>query len=385
MRNLTAAFLNAFSCLPVAFALASLLELAGVKFDAAYTGTFLSAAIGTFLFAKFSNSPIIVFPNYALVSSFVYIEVMCGGAPILDVFAASIIAALIGVLLMIFKLDDKINSILKKFFSENLMSAFLFGISLFLILQGLTIGKVIVSSPFAFAMTGDMDNPVFVYSLFGTIISFLLYAKYKKFAIILPVILIIVFSYLEGYIATDKIFLPPPFEFEPPTLNFSFDLCRVSLEIFLLTTVISSFYQCLLNKTLDKAGIKLTPIFSVNIISPFLSVFMLTPSLLSTIGMSCGATDKKVSYITALFFIIFIFFEPLAKSLTDFTAIYAPALVIAGIFTFSKIRSLFSGNLGENIAGAAFILLFPITCDIATALMCSIILLIIVNLAYKED
>lgn len=383
MRNLIAAFLNAFSCLPIAFALASLSELAGIKFDAAYAGIFLSAGIGTFLFAKFSNSPIIIFPDYAIVASFIYIEVFCGGTSILEIFAASILAAIMGVCLIFLKLDDKINSILQNFISENLISAFLFGISLFLILEGLNLGKLVVPSPFAFAMVGDMYNHVAVYSLFGIIISFLLYAKYKKFAIILPVILIILFSYLEGYIAIKEIFLPPSFEFDLTIFDFNFTLFRLTLEILFLTTIISSLYQYSLNKALDKENVKLSPVFFTNVISPFFGAFMLTPSLLSTVGMSCGANDKNVSYITALFFALFVFSEPLAKSLSDFTAIYAPALVMAGIFTMSKIRNLFNDNFSENIAGGAFILLFPLTRDIVVSLGCSIFLLMIFRLCNK--
>lgn len=375
---LLAAFLNALSFLPFAFALASLFELAGMKFAAAYFGIFFSAALGTFLIGKIAKVPLILFPNYAIISSLIYIDVFCRGIALEKLLLASVTASIIGLTLTVFKLDFNILKYLEeKFFTKNMTPAFMLGVALFLIFEGLNVGKILTASPFAFASIGDMDNPTAKFSLFGITLSLLLYAKYKKYAIIIPVLLIVIFSYIEGYIAIDKIYSPPETFESSFAFDFDFSVLRLILELFFLMHIVSFFFQSFFNKVLGSDKRNKIPLFTTNLISPFCGMFMLTPSEHPLVGISQGAKNGTVSCLTAIFFLIFAFLEPLAESLADFPAIYAPILTIVGVFTVSLVKNLFAGSFAENIAGVAFIALFPITQDIITAFLCSIALLLI--------
>lgn len=389
MKYFFAAFINALSFLPIAFATLHILELAGANFSAAFAGVFLCAAFGTALWGKFINSPVVVFPNYAVTASFLYIEVICRGATLDALFSASFFAAVLGICFIFlsryFKIiHDKTNCFFQNIFaSKTLTSAFLFGTALFLIFEGLNLGGLILSSPFYFAMTGDFYNPIAKFSFIGVVILLLLYAKNEKFAIITPTILIVALSYVEGYIAADEIFASPAVSTEVFEVDASLAVFRLTLEMFFIMCIAGYFWKYLFDELLErKSETNLLPVYLSNAISAFFGLFMLLPSPVSLVGFSVDG-DKKISYLTALFFVIFIFFEPLAKSLISFPAIYAPALVGAGIFTLLRIKSVAEGSVAEKLAGCAFIVIFPLTRDIATAFVCSIAVYFILRITDK--
>lgn len=391
MKHFFAAFINALSFLPVAFAALYILELAGANFSAAFAGIFLCAALGTALWGKFIGSPVVVFPNYAITASFLYIEVICRGETLDALFNASFFAAIFGICIIFLSryckiIGDKIDYVFKNIFSsKTLTSAFLFGTALFLILEGLNLSGLILSSPFYFAMTGDIYNPVAKFSLIGIAILLLLYAKNKKFAIITPTVLIIALSYIEGYVAVDEIFAFPAVSPQGFEIAMDFTVFRLTVEIFLLMYIIGNFWKYLFNNMFKIKGEKnIFPIYITNAISAFFGLFMLLPSPISLVGCSVGG-DKKISYFTALFFVIFIFLEPLAKSLMSFTAVYAPALVGAGIFTLLQIKPDTNSSLAEKLAGCAFIAIFPLTRDIVTALLSSAAVYFIIKSTNKNS
>lgn len=381
---LIASFLNALSFLPFAFALAAVLELAGLNFSVAYSGIFFSAALGTFLMGCLSNAPLILFPNYANISSFVYIETICKGETIEKILASAIIASSIGLLLTLLKLDRKIIKFLEeKIFTPNMTPAYMFGVALYLILEGLELGKLLVPGSFSFATIGDMDNPAAKFSLFALIISILIYAKHKKFAIIIPAGLVVLLSYIEGYIAFEEFYAPPALFENSLMFDMDLSMLRLGLELFFLMHIVSFFFQSFFNKMLSAENRNKLPLFAVNTVAPLAGMFMLTPSEHPIIGISAGARDGKASCLTALFFVILAFFEPLAKSLASFSPIYAPFLIVACFFTLSCVKNLFSGTFAENIAGMAFIALFPLTQDLILAFLCSIVLFIILKFVDK--
>lgn len=388
MKIFFAAALNAITFSPVAFAILYVLELAGVNFSVAFSGIFLSSAIATALWGKFVGSPVVVFPNYAIIASFLYVEVICRGTPLDTIFAASFFAAVLGILLaLLFSryYEVKINRVFQNIFSSQVLtSSFLFGTAFFLILEGLNLGKLFLPSPFYFAMIGDIENPMAKFSLIGIVILLILYAKNKKFAIITPTVLIFILSYIEGYIAIEEIFAPPIFLLKGFDVDISFTLLRLTFEMLFFMCIIGNFWRYLFDKTLEtKSEAKLFPTYISNAISAFFSFFMLLPSPISLVGLSFG-NDKKIAYFTALFFLAFIFFESLAKSLMSFSAIYAPALVGAGIFTLLQIKSVPNGSFAEKIAGATFIVIFPLTRDIVTAFVCSIVIYFLLKLIDKK-
>ena len=122
----------------MAIAISHITELAGGDFTSTFAGIFLSASVGTVLFARRTNMPFIFFPNLALIVSFYYVEIISRGTPLETVLGAAFIAAFTGGWLVFFKWDKKIVD----FFPERLVSAFFFGISLFLIAEGLKLAEI---------------------------------------------------------------------------------------------------------------------------------------------------------------------------------------------------------------------------------------------------
>lgn len=379
-----AALLNALSVLPMAIAISHITELAGGDFTSTFAGIFLSASVGTVLFARRTNMPFIFFPNLALIVSFYYVEIISRGTPLETVLGAAFIAAFTGGWLVFFKWDKKIVD----FFPERLVSAFFFGISLFLIAEGLKLAEILLPSPFNFAMTGDLYSPLAFASIVGILVFLLIFFKNHSLSVLGAVLFTLAVSYLNGYIAFDEIVAPPAL---PGKGFFTIDilagLCRLDLvfELLFIMWVVSHMMVDTLSRLPDnvekmpKVGV---PLFASNVLASLLGVFMLMCSPFSTVGIASGGQNARVSYATAGFFVMMIFFEPAAKSLVDFPVCFAVAMVGAGIFMISHAKNnedFLQGDFAEILSAILIIFLIPATGNILGVIGFSLILYIMLK------
>lgn len=371
--------------LPLGFSIAKILELVGVDFKYAYVGIFLSAAAATFLWARIKEFPIIIFPELSIIAPIIYIDVISNGAPLETVLSSALLASVIGVVLSFFKFKPKFNILTAFFSSVELKFCFLVGVAFYLILEGLLEARILLPSPFYFAMIGDMENPASAVSLIGIIILIFLFAVKSKFAIIISTAMVILVSYVEGYIAIDEIFCFPDTIFNPKFIE-SFPRIDLTLKILFMLWLVGSLFQNIFN---ERRGI--FPLFLGNIFAACFGMFMLLPSPLSAITLKITEnetveTRKKISYFVSLFFVLFIFIEPLFNSLVSFSAIYVPSVIGAGIFALFLAKKLNvlaqNWNLSNILAAAAFIIIYPITQNIIVAIVVSFLIFVCCNIKF---
>lgn len=383
MKSFFGGFVTAIAFLPLGFATSSVLELAGINFSFAFAAIFLSAGIGTLLWTKFENSPIILFPELSIVASLIYIDVISCGVPFETVLSSFAVASIVGIILAFTTIGK--NFFLKCEWNGGIKFAFLAGMAFFLILEGLYQGRLIIPSPFHFAMIGDIENPVFAVSLIGIVIFLFLYAVGFKFAITASTVVAVIISYLEGYIAIENVFLVPDRLFYQNFIEFlpKFDLVLKFLFVMWIVGFILQDFWGNATKTEHKRPMLI--IFAINAISSCFGAFMLLPSPLSALPISMK-DGKKTSCFVSLFFLLFVFLEPLASSLNSFTAVYAPATVAIGILTIVMAKNVNfvkeDWKLPNILAATAFITIFPLTRDIVAAIFTAILLFLFIK--YSE-
>ena len=373
----------------MAIAISHITELSGGNFTSTFTGIFLSAGVGTVLFARRTNMPFIFFPNLPLIASFYYIEIISRGTPLETVLGAAFIASVIGGVIVFFKWDRKIV----EFFPERLVSAFFLGIALFLIMEGLKLAEILLPSPFNFAMTGDLYSPLVAVSMVGILAFILMFFQKPSLAIATAAFLTLAVSYLNGYIAFDAITAPPIL---PGKGFFKLDILEglyrpdIIFELLFIMWVVSHMMVDTLSRLpekiekMPKVGV---PLFASNVLASLFGVFMLMCSPFSAVGISSGGQNAKISYVTAALFILMIFLEPAAASLIDFPACFAVAMVGAGIFMIShakKNEDFLQGDFTEILSSLLIIFLIPATENILGTIGFSLVLYVMLKCVAGE-
>jgi AGZA family xanthine/uracil permease-like MFS transporter len=98
----------------------------------------------------------------------------------------------------------------------------------------------------------------------------------------------------------------------------------------------------------------------------------------SASGIADGARTGLASVITALLFLLALFFSPLIGAVPSFAT--APALIIVGVFMFRNIREIDFSDLKTAVPAFLTMLLMPLTFSIATGLTIGFLSYIVIAL-----
>ncbi|MCF7875293.1 MAG: NCS2 family permease [Candidatus Omnitrophica bacterium] len=333
------------------------LSAAGMDKGSVMVATCISAAIGTLLMAFLANYPIALAPAMGHNFYFAYVICLGMGIPWQKALGANFISALIFILLAFFGLREKlINSI-----PASLKNAIATGIGLLIALIGLKWSGLIVAKSGTLIGLGKISSPQALLSLFGIlIISACLTLKIKGailFGIVANAILALIFG-LTNF--TGLISRPPSIM---PTLlkldiagAFSLDMIVVVFTLFFLDlfdTVgtligIGQEGKFIKNDKLPRAKKALLSDALATAIGTSAGTSTTTSYIESSTGVAEGARTGLANLVTALLFILALFFYPLIKMVsagytqgeTTFYPIIAPALIIVGVMMVKGVKKI---------------------------------------------
>ena len=82
-------------------------------------------------------------------------------------------------------------------------------------------------------------------------------------------------------------------------------------------------------------------------------------------GVAAGGRTGFASVVTAALFLLLVFCEPLAKSISSVAAISAPALILVGAFMMESLADINWSDLTESFPAFFTAVLMPMTYSIA--------------------
>lgn len=395
----------------------SMLSAAGMDQGAVFTATAVSAAFATLLMAFLANYPVALASGMGLNAYFAYsVCPMLAEQGITDpwqvALTAILVEGIIFIILSLFKFREAlVNSIPK-----NLKLGITCGIGLFIAIVGLKGAGVVADDASNLVGMGKFSTPQVVLALVGFLIIAILTHYKVKGAILIGIIvtwLLGICAQITGwYVVSDvNASLIPNFSVEnilPPSLaptffKFNFEFMTKNVLQFAIIVFAFLFVDLfdtvgtlvgvaskgnLLDKDgkLPKAGRALLSDAIGTVAGAVLGTSTVTSYVESTAGVAEGGRTGLTAVVSAIGFILALFFSPIFLAIPSFAT--APALVFVGLLMMSQVTNMdFSNDVADMAGGFLAIIMMPFTSSIANGIMFGILAWVIIRLfqgKYKE-
>jgi AGZA family xanthine/uracil permease-like MFS transporter len=347
--NLKSEFLGGFTSFItmayIIFVNPQIMSSTGMDQGAVFVGTCLAAALACFLMGLFANWPVGLAPGMGLNAFFTFTVVGEMGYPWEIALGAVFLAGILFFLMSITRLRSwMIESI-----PLNLRIAMGSGVGLFIGFIGLKNGGIIISNDVTFLKLGDFSNLETLLAALGFLLISVLAVRKVPGAILIGVLTVTVSALLFNVVQFNGLVSMPP-SIDPVFLKLDI-LGALNLS---MTTIIMSFLFVnlfdttgtllgvadranLINESgdannLDKA---LKADSSVSFLGAFLGCSPVTSYVESSAGVEAGGRTGLTAVFIGLFFLLAIFFSPLALIVpacaTAGALIYVSILMISGI------------------------------------------------------
>ncbi len=368
-----------------------ILEAAGIPFGPSMVATILSAFFGTLLMGVYAKRPFAIAPYMGENAFIAYTVVKVLGYSWQTALGAIFIGGVLFTILTLFKIRGWLaNSI-----PDGLKIGFAVGIGLFLSFIGLNVTGIIrIGVPDAPVHVGNFRDPGVLLAIFGFLfIGFLMIRKING-SIIIGILSVTILSFIftEANLPEKWIDLPP--SIEPIFLKLditgalSWGFFSVILTIFVIDfvdtmgTLIGVSYKADLldeNGNLPEIEKPMLCDSLATIIGALLGTSTSGTFIESATGIESGGRTGLTSVVTALFFLIALFFAPFFSIIP--ACAYGPALIVVGMLMLSPITRIDFSDLSEVIPVFTIILLMSFTYNLAFGMTASFIVYVLVKTA----
>lgn len=392
-REILAGFTTFISMAYILFVNPQVLGTTGMNTGAVFTATALASALGCLLMGVLARYPIATAPGLGVNSFFAYSVCAGMGIPWQTALAGVFIAAIIFLVITVFKLREMIIDSIP----QDLKYAISSGIGLFIAFIGLQDGGIIVANKSTIVGLGSFSGTTWL-TIFGLIVSAILMVRKVPGAIFIGMVLTSILG-----IATKMIAVPTSVISTAPSLHPTFgvalshisDINTVQLGIVVLTFLLVTFFDTagtlvglaqqagfMKNNKMPRVGKALLSDSTAMLVGSVLGTSPVGAYVESSAGIAVGGRTGIAAITTAVCFIIGMFFSPLLAVVT--TQVTAPALIIVGVLMAQNTAHVTWSKL--EIAIPAFIILIgmPLTYSISDGLALGIITYPITMIAAKR-
>lgn len=352
----------------------AILSAAGVPFDQVFMATIIAAVVGTLIMALFANYPIAIAPGMGMNAYFVTV-VLNQGISYQTVFAAVFFAGILFLLLTFTPLRRTLIAVIP----DTLKVGITVGIGLFVAFLGLRMSGIIVQNPETFVSFGDIREPVTLLSIIGLFITLILVARNVKGALFFGMLITAIIGYFASMLEINGVV-------SLPSMPVFWDLDIMGVFEQSLYTVIFAFLLVTIFDTTgttigvaEQAGLmkdgklkNANAALQADAISTTVgATFGTTPTtayIESTSGVQAGGRTGLTTLVVAILFIGTIFFTPIVETIAALPAITAPTLIIVGSFMMAGLERVKWKQFDEAFPAFIVILSMPLTSSIATGI-----------------
>ncbi|NRD76760.1 NCS2 family permease [Bacillus sp. BRMEA1] len=358
-----------------------ILHDAGVPFNQVFTATILASVVGILWMAFFANYPIAIAPGMGLNAYFAYSVVGGQHVHYETAFAAVFVAGIIFVILSLTPLREKLIEAIP----DNIKHGITAGIGLFIAFISLRLTKIIVANPANLVGLGNLHAPSALLTLIGLAITLILMMLRVNGALFIGMIISGIIAYFTGQLSFKNGFvalpsLPKGLIIANPFTAFS-DVIQHGLYAvvfsFILVTIfdttgtmvgVANQAGLMKNGKLPRARHALLSDSIATVIGAMFGTSPTTAYIESTSGVAAGGRTGLTSLMIAILFMISAFFGPLVSAVSDISAITAPALIIVGSLMMGSIGKIRWNELDEAFPAFLTILSMPLTSSISTGI-----------------
>jgi AGZA family xanthine/uracil permease-like MFS transporter len=358
----------------------------GMQFDAVFTATIIAAVIGTLIMGFWANWPVALAPGMGLNAFFTYTVVLGDGYSYQQALTAVLVAGLAFVVLSVTPARKYIINSIPKSMKLGVGA----GIGLFLAIIGFENAGIIVDNPATLVGLGDVTSwPVLLAGL-GFIVMAVLSHRGVPGAIILGILSVAVIAWVSGQADLNGVTGSVP----SPTHAFQLDFSVLATAGF-----IGVAFAFLFVDFLDTAGTLTSVANMTGRISDDGEVSgidraLLADSVATVVGAVAG-TSNTTSYIesgagireggrtgltavtVAVLFAACLFLAPLAQSVPAFAT--APALVFIATYFLRNLKDIDWDDVSEYAPAVLAAIMMPLTYSIAYGIAIGFIAYVLVK------
>ncbi len=366
-----------------------MMAASGMDLGASFVGTCIAASIACFAMGFYSNWPVGLAPGMGLNAFFTYTVVGEMGYSWEIALGAVFLAGILFVIISITPLRQwMLNSI-----PMNLRIAMGAGVGLFVGFIGLKTGGIIIQNDATFLSLGNLKNIETLLAAIGFLLILVLAIRKITGAIIIGVFAVTIIGSLLGLIEFNGIVSPPP-DLSPIFMKLdilgALDLAMISIIISFLFVNLFDTAGTLLGvasranliedsgkiKYLDKA---LKADSTASVAGSFLGCSPVTSYVESSAGVEAGGRTGLTGITVGIFFLVAIFFSPLASMVPSYAT--AGALIYVAILMLSGMEKLDWSDNTELLPALIMIIMIPLTFSIANGIAIGFVSFVILKFA----
>ena len=369
-----------------------MMAASGMDLGASFVGTCIAASIACFAMGFYSNWPVGLAPGMGLNAFFTYTVVGEMGYSWEIALGAVFLAGILFVIISVTPLRQwMLNSI-----PMNLRIAMGAGVGLFVGFIGLKTGGLIVQNDATFLSLGNLKNIETLLAAIGFLLILILAIRKMTGAIIIGVLVITIIAFLLGLIEFNGIVSSPP-NLSPIFIKLdilgALDLAMISIIISFLFVNLFDTAGTLLGvasranliedsgkiKYLDRA---LKADSSASVAGSLFGCSPVTSYVESSAGVEAGGRTGLTAITVGLFFLMAIFFSPLASMVPSYAT--AGALIYVAILMLSGMEKLDWSDNTELLPALIMIIMIPLTFSIANGIALGFISYVFLKLAARK-
>lgn len=358
-----------------------MLENAGMDKGAVFVATALAATVGSLIMGIFAKFPISLAPGMGLNAFFAFTVVGAYGIPWQTGLTGVFFSGVIFIILSLTGIRETvINAI-----PVQLKYAVSAGIGLFITFVGLQGAGIIVASPATLVTLGTFTGSTLL-AVFGIVLSIILIIKLRSVGIFLGMVVTAIVGMITGVIepptavvsaipSVDSTFMVA---LDPIFHDFG-SLLNVKFLVVVLTFLFVDFFDTagtlmavatqaglVKDNKLPRASRALMADALATTIGSLFGTSTTTAYVESTSGVAAGARSGFSAVVTAILFLVALFFSPLLAVVTP--AVTAPALVIVGVLMVSSLRLIDWDKFEIAVPAFFTVIMMPLGYSIATGI-----------------
>jgi AGZA family xanthine/uracil permease-like MFS transporter len=366
----------------------AILAFAGIPQRPSTVATIVVAAFGTLLMALYANRPIAVAP-YMGENAFIAFGLAAFGITWQQRLGAVFVSGIIFIVITLLGVRKWLASAV----SSSMKHSFAAGIGLFLTFIGLFESGIVKSAQAVPVQLGDIRSASVLLAIFGFVVMAALLYRRVPGAILIGIVLTALAGVMAGIgkLPTSIAALPFIAPYDLGAIAFQLDIASV-LRLSFLPILLTLFLMSLLDTLGTLVGLGATagmldekgdfpeiekPMLVDAVTCAVAGVVGTSTSgayIESATGIREGARTGLASLVTAMLFVVSLFFIPLFEPMQTLRFAYAPSLMIVGMLMLGAVTKIDFDDLTELVPAFTTVVVMVFTFNIANGLTAGLVL-----------
>jgi len=360
----------------IVFVNPQILGNAGMDKGAVFVATCIAAAVSTLVMALYANYPIALAPGMGLNAFFAFTVVLTYKYTWQQALAAVFCSGVLFFLISIFRIREYVINAIPR----NLKLAISAGVGLFLAIIALEEAKIVVAHPATLVTLGDLKQPAAALCLLGFVLIVALNARRVIGGTLIGVLVVTVIGLYPGLVHYNGVVSMPP-SLAPTFLQLDFSrIGEASFIVVVFTFLFIDLFDnagTLIGVThraglLDRDG-NLPRMKEALLADSFAAMFgaligtsTTTSYIESAAGVSAGGRTGLTAAFVAIFFLLALFFAPLAGMVPAYAS--AAALLYVACVMAQGLAEIAWDDITEYGPAVIAAVSMPLTYSIATGI-----------------